>query len=126
MQESDIEKFSKWIVSNPDIPDEDKRMIPYPSALTICIEKDGEPIMYVPLHFQLFIGFLGFHPEMSPKDKAGALKAAMQAAKRLCNACQVKEIHVATKPEYPMGKWAMKHGFIDSNKNDLYWEVGNV
>lgn len=126
MNESDIEELSHWATDNPDIPQEDKRVLDYPSAITICVEKDGKPIMYAPLHFQLFIGFLGFEPDMPPTDKARALKEAMAAARRLCKAMQVREIHVATKSEYPMGKWALKHGFKDSEKNDLYLEVNSV
>lgn len=126
IRQDDKERCAEWVTNNPDIPREDKRMVDYPSALTICVEKDGEAVVYVPLHLQLFIGFLGFNPEIHPKDKARALRCAMDAAKRLCNATQVREIHVATMPDYPMGKWAVKHGFKDSEKHDLYWEVGDV
>jgi hypothetical protein len=123
IQEQDLEQCAGWIVDNPDIPAEDKRVLKYPTVLTLTIEKDGVPCLHIPLHMQMFIGFLGFNPEMDAKDKAHALRCAMQAAKQICKAFNVPEIHVATKAEYPIGRWAMKHGFNDSGKNDLYLEV---
>lgn len=126
LRESDIEPFSEWATDNIDIPSEDKRMLGYPSALTIAVEEDGKPVFFIPLQIAVQIGFLNFSPELTPLDKARVLREGMKAAKGLCKALEISEIHVATKPKYPMGKWAIKHGFKDSGKNDLYLEVNHV
>ena len=126
MRRGDIEQLASWVVDNQDIPAEDKRMIVYPSTFTICVERNDWPVLFVPLHRTLSIGFLGFNPDADAKDKSYALRAAMQSAKNTCDAMKISEIHVATMPDYPMGKWAMKHGFKDSGKHDLYWGLTNV
>src|SRR5262249_25053749 len=113
---SDAEAFAQWALNNPDIPAADIDAVANSTALTIVVEADGQPELYIPYIFSeteplLTIGYLGFRPGPAPRTKAKALKAILAATHRLQDHFDCK-VRVVTEPEYPMGKWALKHGFI--------------
>lgn len=113
---ADAEAFAEWAATNNDIPDDDVRAVAESITLTLVIEVEGARELYIPFIFSataplLTIGYLGFRPGQSHRTKAAALHAMLSATWSLKNhfGCEVR---VVTKAEYPMGKWALKHGFI--------------
>jgi hypothetical protein len=113
----DTELFAEWVASNPDIPTEDYKSLEYPTTITIVVEKEGQPIFFMPLYLSLNISFLGFKPDLTPKEKSIALQEMQRALINLGTGLGIRESHVFTKAEYPMGKWALKHDFVEREKD---------
>lgn len=126
---ADAAEFAAWVVSNPDIPAADIEAAAQAVTLTVAAEVDGRAELFIPLIFspdkpQLTVGFLGFRPGQTHRVKANALKVMLEGVRRLRDhfGCEVR---VVTKPEYPMGKWAIKHGFTQK-QDGFYLETQNV
>lgn len=114
---ADADTFARWAAFNNDIPDNAVEAVINGVTLVLVAEVDGEPELYIPFIFseekpQLTIGYLGFRVGQDYRTKAKALKEMLAATKRLQEHFDC-EIRVITKAEYPMGKWALKHGFTE-------------
>lgn len=126
---TDAAAFSTWIVNNPDILKADIEAVANAVTLTLAVDVDDAPELFIPFMFSpteavLTIGFLGFRPGQNRRTKAVALKAMLTYTTRLRDhlGCAVR---VVTKAEYPMGKWALKHGFTQK-QDGFYLENSNV
>lgn len=126
---ADAETFAGWAALNSDIPQADIEAVASTVTLTLVTEVDGHPELYIPFIFSptaplLTIGYLGFRIGQSYREKAKALRSMLAAVGRLQHdlGCAVR---VVTKAEYPMGKWALKNGFIQK-PDGFYLEYTNV
>lgn len=125
----DAEAFASWASANTDIPRGDIDAVADSVCTTLVTEVDGHAELYIPLMWSkerplLTIGFLGFRPGQDPRTKARALKSMLSGVIRLQEhlGCEVR---VVTKAEYPMGKWALKHGFIQK-PDGFFLELENI
>lgn len=126
---ADASAFARWAESNHDIPRADIEAVANAVTLTVVAEVDGEAELYIPFIFSphralLTIGYLGFRPGHGRRTKSRALRAMLASAARLRDHLGC-EMRVVTKAEYPMGKWALKHGFIQKS-DGFYLENKNV
>lgn len=123
----DMPLFTKWAVDNTDIPQTDldavaKSKVP----LILVVEVDDQPEMYMPLLPAVTIGYLGFRPGANPREKAVALKTMKKALRALMDTLSIEDAYVFTKAEYPMGKWALKNGFKQKEKDGFTLERAHV
>jgi len=93
---ADAEAFAKWSAENQQVEQTDliagmKKS--NPTVLFFAVEKDGVVQAFAPLYLQMMLAHLGFNPEADNKDKLRAMQMTM------------------SKEEYPVAKWAVKHGF---------------
>ena len=118
----DAELFATWAVQNNDIPDADIEAVAKSTPLTLVVEVDGKPEMYLPLIPAMTIGYLGFNPDQDVRTRAVVLREMRAALERLQDEWQIKYAYVHTKAEYPMGRWALKNGFKQTEKDAFVLE----
>lgn len=114
---ADAPAFAQWALDNPDIPSEDIDAVANGAPMTLVIEVDGKPELYMPLIPAVTIGYLGFRPDQDARTKAIALQAMRAELQRFLNTLKISDAYVFTKAEYPMGKWALKNGFKPKAKD---------
>jgi hypothetical protein len=118
----DAAAFSAWAVHNSDIPDEDIAAVQKAKPLTLVVEVDGKPEMYLPLIPAMTIGYLGFNPDQDIRTRAVVLREMLAALSNLQNTLGIDYAYVHTKAEYPMGRWALKNGFKQTPKDAFVLE----
>lgn len=119
--------FTKWATDNIDIPQNDLAAVSKSKVpLILVVEVDGKPDMYMPLLPAVTIGYLGFRPDATPREKAFALKTMKKALQALMDTLSIEDAYVFTKAEYPMGKWALKNGFTQKEKAGFTLERAHV
>jgi hypothetical protein len=118
----DAPRFSEWATHNIDIPDEDIKAVERSTPLTLVVEVNGKPEMYLPLIPAMTIGYLGFNPDQDVRTRASALKSMLGALKSFQEHLGIEYAYVHTKAEYPMGKWAVKNGFKKTPKDAFVLE----
>lgn len=112
----DAPAFVAWALGNPDIPEEDIDAVANSTPLTLVVEVNGQAEIYLPLIPAVTLGFLGFRPGQDVRTKSIALNALAVALQDLQRQLKINDAYVFTKAEYPMGKWALKHGFKTKDK----------
>lgn len=113
-EEKDSEAFAKWAVENPQIPQRDmlaSLKSNNPTCVTLVVEKDGVPVLFAPIYCQINVAFLGFNPELEGKIRLQAMEAMQKCIAAFATLHGVREITVQTAKDYPVAKWAVKHGF---------------
>jgi hypothetical protein len=118
----DAASFAAWAAQNPDIPDEDIEAVQKSTPLTLVVEVDGKPEMYLPLIPAMTIGYLGFNPDQDVRTRATVLREMRAALANLQNTLGIEYAYVHTKAEYPMGRWALKNGFKQTPKDAFVLE----
>lgn len=118
----DAATFSAWATQNTDIPDEDIEAVQKSTPLTLVVEVDGKPEMYLPLIPAMTIGYLGFNPDQDVRTRATVLREMRAALANLQNTLGIEYAYVHTKAEYPMGRWALKNGFKQTPKDAFVLE----
>jgi hypothetical protein len=113
----DASAFAEWATKNLDIPESDIEAVAKATPLTLVIEVDGKPEMYMPLIPSLTIGYLGFRPDQNLRTRATCLKEMLGTLKQLQANLKIENAYVHTKAEYPMGRWALKNGFEKAPKD---------
>ena len=113
----DAALFAEWVTKNLDIPDEDVAEVAKSAPLTLVIEVDGKPELFIPFIPAMTIGYLGFNPDQNLRTRAKALNAMRETLSKLQNELKLQYAYVHTKAEYPMGRWALKNGFEKAPKD---------
>jgi hypothetical protein len=117
MQKEDVVMFSEWAVKNFGIPAEDHEAVGKTAGMTLVVEDESGPIMSMPVYLANVIGFLNFRPGISHMQRARAMKQMLEGFKALNQTAGIEDSLVFTEPDYPMGKWALKHGFQKTKKS---------
>ena len=115
----EAKEFARWAIENDKIPHMDVVSVlkeNNPTAVYLVIEKEGTPILYVPIYAQVNVGFLGFNPDIKGKARLAALGELKESLKNFAKSFGINEITVQTSPDYPVGKWALKHGFREEKR----------
>jgi hypothetical protein len=114
-QPSDAPAFVKWSTENGKIPHKDilaSMSDNNPTAVFFVIEKDGVPVLFAPFYAQMILAYLGFNPEAGRKDRVDALESLKWVISQFAFDHGVHEITVQTSKDYPVGRWALKNGFV--------------
>jgi len=90
-----------------------------PTSTVLVIEKDGEPVLYVPMYCTMRIAFLGFNPEAAASLRLEAMELMLKAVKLFAATYGVNEITTLTKSAYNVAQWAQAHGFTPEDR-ELY------
>jgi hypothetical protein len=111
---SDAEAFRKWAIENVQVDRADlvatiKKN--NPTVVFFAVEKDGVVQAFAPLYAQMILAYLGFNPDAEGKDKLRAMQMLIDGVSAFAVQYGVHEILTMSKEEYPVAKWAMKHGF---------------
>jgi hypothetical protein len=125
-QPSDAESFTRWAVENPKIPHKDilaSMKANNPTSTVLVIEENGVPILFAPFYCQMNLAYLGFNPEYEGKIRLKALNALQWAIASFAYEFGVREVTVQTSKDYPVGKWALKHGFKEENRQTFTMRV---
>lgn len=112
--ENDAEPFSRWIAESTQIPFEDVQASLKefnPTSVTLVIECDGKVLLFAPTYAVALLGFIGFNPEAEPRERVKALEAIKRAAQAFWGMHGVTTIATLSREDYPVAKWAAKHGF---------------
>lgn len=107
----DTELFAKWVNENTDITEADKKVLKYPTTITMVIEEDGHPILFMPLALSFLISFLAFKPSLQAREAVEAVQAALEGLTNLGNSTGVCEVYVFPKPQCPLKKWTLQNNF---------------
>jgi hypothetical protein len=111
---ADAEEFSKWIGENTQIDDSDKLAATKkqnPTVLWFAAEKDGVVQAFAPLYLQMILPHLGFNPDADGRDKLRAMEVLIDGVSALAVQFGIREIMTMSREDYPVAKWAVKHGF---------------
>lgn len=120
----DAVPFAEWAANNEDIPRKDiESAMAAPGLATLVVEIDGTPILYVPLYAVLNIAYLGFNPAARRTQRLVAMDAMLKALEEFARQNKISEVQTLSKEEYPIAKWAIKHGFKVDSRNPLTFEV---
>jgi hypothetical protein len=125
-QPSDSEAFAKWALENPKIPHKDilaSLSVNNPTTVVLVIEKDGQPVLFAPFYCQLNLSYLGFNPDVVGKDRLRALEALKWVAASFAHHHGIREVTVQTAKDYPIGQWALKHGFKEEPRQTFKMRV---
>lgn len=110
----DTESFAKWAVENRQIDRQDIMAATKeqnPTTTYLVIEKEGVPVMFMPVYMALRIGYLGFNPEAGREQRQAAMEMMLRAVVAFAHLYQLGTVDVLTKSAYPVAKWAEAHGF---------------
>lgn len=123
----ELPTFIDWAVNNPDIPQADIDLLTRSKIpMILVIEVDGTVEMFLPLLPAVTIAFLGFRPDGNVRGKATALRSMWKALRGFLDVLSIEDAYVFTKAEYPMGKWALKNGFKQKEKDGFTLERTHV
>lgn len=112
--ENDAEPFAQWISESTQIPFEDVQASLKefnPTSVTLVIECDGKVLLFAPTYAVALLGFIGFNPEADGRERVKALDAIKKAAQTFWGMHGVTTIATLSREDYPVAKWALKHGF---------------
>lgn len=123
----EIPTLADWAYNNQDIPQEDLDALENCQIpMILVVEVNGQPELFLPLLPAVTIAFLGFRPDGDLRNKAIALREMRQALGRFLEGLKIDNAYVFTKAEYPMGKWALKNGFKQKEKDGFTLERTHV
>jgi hypothetical protein len=111
----DSEPFAKWIGESTQIPMEDVQASlkeNNPTSVTLVIEdENGKVILFVPTYAVAMVGFIGFNPEATERERVKGLHAMKKSLQAFWAMHGVTEIDTLTREDYPVAKWAMHNQF---------------
>jgi hypothetical protein len=112
--EKDSEPFARWIAQSNQIPVEDVKASLKkcnPTSVTLVIEQDGKVILFAPMYALAMLGFIGFNPATSERQRLKGLDALNKTAEAFWKQHGVTTLCTLSKENYPIAKWAMHNGF---------------
>lgn len=119
---ADAPAFAEWVAKNPQIDPQDVNSSlkkNNPTVLYFCATKDGIPVAFAPLFCSMTLAHLAFSPESEGRDRLRALQTLIDGVTAFAAQYGVREITTLTHEEYPVGAWALKHGF-DKDSRELF------
>jgi len=126
---ADASAFAKWVAENPQIDPRDiaaAQSKTNPTVLYFVATKDGAPVAFAPLHCVAMLDHLAFDPESEGRDRLKALQTLIDGATAFFVQFGVREIQTLTKEEYPVGAWALKHGFEKDDRETFRMDINKL
>ena len=122
----DAEDFANWVKSNNLIdPDDVLRTIKgnNPTCVHFVACLDGKPVAFAPVYAQTALAHLAFSPDARGTDKLRAMNVLLDFVTAFSHQLGIREITTRTKPEYPVAKWALAHGFEEDSREVLTYDI---
>jgi hypothetical protein len=125
----DAEAFAKWVENNSQIESADFTAASKqnnPSVLCFVVEKDGVAVAFAPVYFSLALAHLAFNPKADGRDKLEAMQRLLNGTVAFAVQFGIREITTLSKEDYPVAKWAVKHGFDLESRQLLKFDINKV
>jgi hypothetical protein len=126
---ADANAFAEWVNGNPLIDPKDVTAAAkknQPTVLYFVAEKDGIPVAFAPVYLQLAVAHMAFDPDAAGKDKLEAMQRLLNGTVAFAVQFGIREITTLSKEEYPVAKWAVKHGFEIEPRQLLKFDINKV
>ncbi len=126
---TDAEAFANWVSQNDQIEPRDinaAALKNQPSVLYFVVEKDGVPVGFAPVYLQLALAHLGFNPEAEGRDKLEAMQRLLNGTVAFAVQFGIREIVTLSKENYPVAKWALKHGFDLEPRQSFKFDINKL
>lgn len=126
---SDAESFAKWASENPQVDAEDLlagTKTKNPTALMFAAEKDGVVVAFGPVYMMAMLSHLGFNPDAEDKDKLRALQIMIDGVSAFAVQYGIREIGTLSKKQYPIARWAVKHGFEEDERQVFRLKLNEI
>jgi hypothetical protein len=113
----DAPLLAKWGVENPDIPVKDlKAVAASPSSVALIVSDDDKILLILPWYVSLTVGYFGFNPDATPKERLTALNAALPIVEAAAKQFFIAHIEGWSNEHYNIAKWAEHNGFIQETR----------
>ena len=125
---ADAEAFAQYVIDNPQIELQDivgANKKNNPTVMYVVAEKDGVPVAFAPIYLQVALAHLAFNPDVNGKDKLAAMQVLLNGTVSYALGLGVREITTLSKEEYPVAKWAMKHGFDLESRQVFKFDINS-
>ena len=125
-ESTDAEAFAAWVKENPQIDYADVQTAlskNNPTAMYFVVTKDGKPITFAPIYLQAVLAHLAFPLDADGRDKLRALQMLTDAVAGFAVQYGIRSIMTLSKEEYPVAKWALKHGFELESRQALILDI---
>ena len=103
----DAKNYGEWLVRNPAA---NLDVVTYPTANTVVVEADGEPVQMNTFHLVIMQEAVASKPELLNVEGVQSLAALHEGVKAIARASGVKEIWFACS-DPKVEKLALKQGF---------------
>ena len=127
---TDAEAFAEWTLSNPQIDPKDieaaKRKNNPTVLYFVAEDSEGRVIAFAPLYWQMVLAHLVFNPEAEGKDRLHAMQVLLKGAIVQAAQIGIREIVTLSKENYPVAKWAVKHGFDLEPRQIFKFDINRV
>ena len=125
----DATAFAEWVANNPQIDARDIQAAQSktnPTVLYFVATKDDVPVAFAPLHCVAMLDHLAFNPESEGRDRLKALQTLIDGCTAFFVQLGIREIQTLTKEEYPVGAWALKHGFEKDDRETFRMDINKL
>jgi hypothetical protein len=127
---ADAEAFTQWTLSNPQIDPKDieaAKKENNPTVIYFAAENaEGQVVAFAPVYLQMILAHLVFNPDAAGKDKLRAMQFLLNGAVLVAIQHGVREIVTLSKENYPVAKWAVKHGFDLEPRQLFKFDINRV
>lgn len=125
----DADAFAEWVETNPLIDPKDVTAAAkknQPTVLYFVAEKDGVPIAFAPVYLQLAVAHMAFDPDADGRDKLEAMQRLLNGTVMFATQFGIREIVTLSEENYPVARWAIKHGFDVEPRQLLKFDLNKV
>ncbi len=126
---TDAEALALWTLQNAQIEARDVDAAAkknQPTVLYFVVEKDGVPVVSGPVYLQLALAHLIFNPEADGRDKLEAMQRLLSGTVAFAVQFGVREIVTLSQENYPVAKWALKHGFDLEPRQSFKFDINKL
>jgi hypothetical protein len=125
----DADAFAKWVENNSLIDPKDVTAAAkknQPTVLYFVVEKDGVPVAFAPVYVQLAVAHMAFDPDAAGRDKLEAMQRLLNGTAAFANEFGIREIVTLSQENYPVARWALKHGFDLEPRQLLKFDLNKI
>jgi hypothetical protein len=122
----DAQSFADWAAHNPQIDAADLAAgltKNNPTVLTFVAEKDGVPVWFAPVYLAGVLAHMCPNPEVDGLDRLRGLQVMTDGVMAFMAQFGIREIQTQTKLDYPIARWAMRHGFEFDGRETLKLDI---
>lgn len=123
----ELPNLAAWLHDNLAKNHYDPDIFTYPSTSVVAVDKDGNPMCYLPFQATIMTDALAPKPARTIPEIAAALKAAIHFVARLAKKAHIGEIYFLADPE-DKGTidYATKHGYESLNLTVMRLKLKNM
>ena len=126
----DAEAFTQWTLANPQIDPKDieaaKKKNNPTTVYFVAENAEGQVVAFAPVYLQRILAHLVFNPDADGKDKLRAMDFLLKGTVLFAIQEGVREVVTLSKEDYPVAKWAVKHGFDLDPRQLFKFDINRV